>query len=216
VVYNAFVIGGGADVALLADIALQLRLSRRQRGSRGKTAGIGKVEIRDGGALVARVVERLRFASGAVHGFSGNGARRPRLGLGGAGHEVGAHDMPPGAVGAGEGRLGIRAHERHLALLLVDARLGSYEVDPLLCLLVACCTKVVVTGGREYAKDVVHLLLLVPLARHGGDLGEVDLVAQLGLILVSVYGEAVGAQDNVDGLPGLQLLAGALAWTLHT
>jgi hypothetical protein len=48
---------------------------------------------------------------------------------------------------------------------------------------------------------VVHLLLRVALAGDGGDLGEVDLVAQLGLVLVLVDGEAVGPQDEVDGLP---------------
>jgi hypothetical protein len=48
---------------------------------------------------------------------------------------------------------------------------------------------------------VVHLLLRVSLARDGSDLGEVDLVAQLRLVLVLVDGEAVGAQDEVDGLP---------------
>jgi hypothetical protein len=218
VVYDTLAVRRGADVALLADIAVQLGLPARQRGGRGKTAGIREVEIGDGAALVAGVVERLGFPARAVHGFSGNGAGRPRLGLGGAGHDVGAHDVSLGAVEAGEGRLACRAHERHLALLLVYARLGSNEVNPLLCLLVARCAEVVVAGGREDAKDVVHLLLRVPLARDGGDLGEIDLVAQLRLVLVSVYREAVGAQDNVDGLPGLQLSArtGALAWTLHT
>jgi hypothetical protein len=48
---------------------------------------------------------------------------------------------------------------------------------------------------------VVHLLLRVSLAGDGGDLGEVDLMAQLGLVLVLVDGEAVWAQDKVDGLP---------------
>jgi hypothetical protein len=64
---------------------------------------------------------------------------------------------------------------------------------------------VVVAGRREDAKDVVHLLLRVLLAGDGGDFGEVDLVAQLGLGLVLVERQAVGAQDDVDGLPLLPL-----------
>ena len=85
--------------------------------------------------------------------------------------------------------------------MLADARLGAYEVHPLLGVLVGGCAEVVVAGGREDAKDMLHLLLRVSLARDGRDLGEVDLVAQLRLVLVLVDGEAVGAQDEVDGLP---------------
>jgi hypothetical protein len=48
---------------------------------------------------------------------------------------------------------------------------------------------------------VVHLLLGILLACDGRDLGEVDLVTQLLLILVLVDGEQVRAQDEVDGLP---------------
>jgi hypothetical protein len=48
---------------------------------------------------------------------------------------------------------------------------------------------------------VVHLLLGVALAGNGGDLSEIDLVAQLRLVLVAIDGEAIGAEDEVDALP---------------
>ena len=44
------------------------------------------------------------------------------------------------------------------------------------------------------------------MAGDGGDFGEVDLVAQLGLGLVLVDGEVVGAQDEVDGFPLLGMV----------
>lgn len=65
----------------------------------------------------------------------------------------------------------------------------------------------VVAGRREEAKDVLYLLLRVLLTGDGGDLGEGDLVAELGLVLVAVDGEQIRAEDDVDGLP---LLHGVL------
>jgi hypothetical protein len=108
-------------------------------------------------------------------------------------------------VKAREGLLAGGAHERHLAFLLVYARRRPYEVDPFLRLLLARRADAVVARGREYAEDVVHLLLRVLLARDGRDLGKIDLVAQLGLLLILVDGEVVWAQDDVDRLPLLQL-----------
>lgn len=63
----------------------------------------------------------------------------------------------------------------------------------------------VIASGREDAEDVVQFLLGVLLAGDGGDLREVDLVAQLSLGLVLVYGQAIRPQDNVDRLPLLCL-----------
>ena len=63
----------------------------------------------------------------------------------------------------------------------------------------------VIASGREDAEDVVQLLLGVLLAGDGGDLREVDLVAQLSLGLVLVYGQTIRPQDNVDRLPLLCL-----------
>ena len=82
----ALVGGGGADVALLARIALCLRRARERLG--GGLVGVGEVEVGDGAALAAGVVEGLRGTPGAVHVLGGDGARGPRLCLGGAGDDV--------------------------------------------------------------------------------------------------------------------------------
>ena len=62
----------------------------------------------------------------------------------------------------------------------------------------------VIARGREDAKDVLYLLFGVLLAGDGGDLGEGDLVAELGLVLVAVDGEQIGTEDDVNRLPLLQ------------
>jgi hypothetical protein len=80
-------------------------------------------------------------------------------------------------------------------------------MDPFLGLLLGGSAEVVVAGGREDAKDMLDLLLGVLLARDGGDFGEGDLVAELGLVLVAVDGEQIRAEDNVDGLPFLGRLS---------
>ena len=51
---------------------------------------------------------------------------------------------------------------------------------------------------------MVDLLLGVLLARDGGDVGQRDLMPELGFVLVLVYREQVRAQDEVDWLPGLR------------
>lgn len=133
-----------------------------------------------------------------MHVLRGDGARGSRLCLGGTGNNVFS-----GCAAKACKRLlcGCGTHDGHLSLVLANARLGTYEVHPVLSVFVCGCAEVVVAGGRKDAKDVLHLLLRVLLARNCRDLGEVDLVAQLGLVLVLVDGEAVGAQDDVDGLP---------------
>ena len=133
-----------------------------------------------------------------VAGQSADGQRR-RLGVRRRGQGVGG-DLGR-AVEAGEGLVAGGTEQNQLALLLVDACLCSDEVHPFLGLAVGGDAEVVVAGRREDAEDVVHLLLGVLLAGDGGDLGQVDLVPQLGLGLVLVDGQAVGAQDEVDSLP---------------
>ena len=59
----------------------------------------------------------------------------------------------------------------------------------------------VVSCRRKQTKDMLHFLLGIPLARNGGDFGEVDLVPQLGLVLVLVDREQVRAEDEVNRLP---------------
>lgn len=39
------------------------------------------------------------------------------------------------------------------------------------------------------------------LARNGCEFAEVDLMAQLGFVLVAVDGEDVGSEDDEDGFP---------------
>lgn len=109
-----------------------------------------------------------------------------------------------GPIKASEGFISGRAHENHIALVFVYARLGANQIHPLLRFLFGRGAEVVVTAGREYAKDVLDLSFRVLLARDCSDVGEGDLVAELGLVLVAVDGEEVRAEDNVDGLPLLR------------
>ena len=165
-------------------------------------ASVGEVEVRNGAALVARVVESLRRPSRIACVFWRLGARWTWFGLGGARHKISL-----GSVEAGKGVLaGGRAHHHHVSLFTVHARLCPYQVDPLLCFSVGSGAEVVVARRRENGKEVVHLLLRVLLSRDGRDFGEVDLVAQLGLVLVPVYRKDIGAQHDVDRLPGLSRL----------
>lgn len=134
-----------------------------------------------------------------MHLLRHHGTRGSRFSLGGARDDV----FPIGRGRSSKSDL-VRswAQDSHVGLVLdANASLCPDEVDPFLGGLVGRGAEVVVAGGGEDAKDVVHLLLRVSLAGDGGDLGEVDLVAQLGLVLVLVDGEVVWAQDKVDGLP---------------
>lgn len=61
VIDDALVVGRGADVALLARVALLLLLLWCSRGRRvgGGLVGVGEVKVGDGAALAAGVVEGL-------------------------------------------------------------------------------------------------------------------------------------------------------------
>ena len=199
VVDDALIVGCGADVALLAEVALLMR-GLGKRVDRGLEVAVGEVEVGDGAAFAARVVEGLRGPSGTMHLLWGYGARGPGLGLGRARHNIVSGG--PAKTGKLEPS-GRRGHDGQFCLFGTYSCLCPYEVHPLLRVLVGHGAEVVVAGGREDAEDVFHLLLRVSLARDGRDLGEVDLVSQFRLVLVLVDGEAVWAQDGVDGLPGL-------------
>lgn len=61
---------------------------------------------------------------------------------------------------------------------------------------------------------MLGLALGVLLPRYGRYVGEVDLMAEFGLVFVAVDGEEVGAQDDEDGFPGLIVLSAQLSMTV--
>lgn len=195
---DALVAGCVTNVAVLAKTALILCHLSGQRIGRGLVC-VGKVKVGDGAVLAARVVECLRGSAGAVHVLRYHGTRGSRFSLGRARDDV----FPIGRGRNSKSNL-VRSwtQDGHVSFVLdANASLCADEVDPFLGGLVGRGAEVVVAGRGEDAKDVVHLLLRVSLAGDGSDLGKVDLMAQLGLVLVLVDGEAIWAQDKVDGLP---------------
>ena len=101
----------------------------------------------------------------------------------------------------------LRAGEKHLALFLVEASLAPDQLDPFLGVAVGLAGEVEVARRREEAEDVGGFALGVALAGGGGELAEVDLVAEFGLVSVFVDGEEIGAEDEVDGSPGLNVFS---------
>lgn len=63
----------------------------------------------------------------------------------------------------------------------------------------------VVPRRGEESKDMLGLALGVLLTGNSSEIREGDLMAKFGLGLVTVYGQEIGPQDNVDGFPRLCL-----------
>lgn len=78
--------------------------------------------------------------------------------------------------------------EKHFLFFLFDARFAPDQVDPFFGVGLGEGFEVVVAGGGEEAEDVVALVFGIFEEGDGGEVGEEDLVAQLGLILVFVDG----------------------------
>lgn len=87
------------------------------------------------------------------------------------------------------------ACQDHVLLSLVDTRLSSDCFDPLLGALVTLRIEVIVSRRCEQSKCVFGLSLGIFLACNGSEIGQGDLVAQLGLVFVTVDGEKIGAKD---------------------
>jgi hypothetical protein len=99
------------------------------------------------------------------------------------------------------------AAQVHFLLLLVEPGRLADRLDPFLGVLRGRGLKVVVARGREEPKEVLALVLGVLEGGDGGEVRGVDLVAELGLLVVLVYGDAVWSQDEVDALPVLSFAA---------
>lgn len=80
----------------------------------------------------------------------------------------------------------------------------SNEFDPFLSVLCGRCLEVEVSRGREEPEEVRALVFGVFEVGDGGEVGEVNLVAEAVFFLVAVDGEGVWAEDEEDGLPVLQ------------
>lgn len=94
-----------------------------------------------------------------------------------------------------------RAGQDHLFLVLINTSLASDELDPVLSVLVRGSLQMVVPRGGEEGEDMLGLCFGILLASNGSKVGEGDLVTQFCLGLVTIDGEKIGPQDNMNGLP---------------
>jgi hypothetical protein len=95
------------------------------------------------------------------------------------------------------------AGKKQLLLLFLDAGLLSYQLNPRSCILRVGSLEVEIACWREQTKDVLALVLWVFKEGDGGKVLEVDLVPQLGLLVVFVDRDGIATEDNENGLPCL-------------
>ena len=94
-----------------------------------------------------------------------------------------------------------RTGKHEFLLNLIYARSISYLLHPFLRLAIRRGFQVIISRRREEGEDMLSFASRVLLACNGCEFAEVNLMAQLGFVLVAVDGEDVGSEDDEDGLP---------------
>jgi len=94
-----------------------------------------------------------------------------------------------------------RTGKHEFLLDLIYARGISYLLHPFLRLAIRRGFEVIISRRREEGEDMLGFTSRVLLSRNGCEFAEVDLMAQLGFVLVAVDGEDVGSEDDEDGFP---------------
>lgn len=89
----------------------------------------------------------------------------------------------------------------YLLLVLIYASFSPYQLDPLLCILVAPRFEMIVSTRREQAEDVFGSSFGIPLPCDRSEVGKGDLVTKLCFSRIAIDRKKIWSQDDIDWLP---------------